>query len=225
MKGEGKASRLHFTLHPCCSGREAVSDFVIRRGRFEQRLAPGFEPGVAVKFARALASYAEDDARLDAFVREEAAEHGRALPAGRREAEEVRGQQRVEQAREPRLHPRGVARRASRAARLREGKDARQRYPPQQERDGRDPRGHSQQCQRRARLARCETRGAQREARRLGQLSRKIHRRTVASKTRASVNIRRGRLALLIYPDSEEARERAARVVAGGGVVAFRTDT
>jgi L-threonylcarbamoyladenylate synthase len=30
---------------------------------------------------------------------------------------------------------------------------------------------------------------------------------------------------LLIYPDSPEARERAARVVAAGGVVAFRTDT
>jgi L-threonylcarbamoyladenylate synthase len=30
---------------------------------------------------------------------------------------------------------------------------------------------------------------------------------------------------LLIYPDGEEARERAARVVAAGGVVAFRTDT
>ena len=31
--------------------------------------------------------------------------------------------------------------------------------------------------------------------------------------------------ALLIYPDSEEARERAAKVVAAGGIVAFRTDT
>ena len=31
--------------------------------------------------------------------------------------------------------------------------------------------------------------------------------------------------ALLIYPDSEEARERAAKVVAAGGLVAFRTDT
>lgn len=30
---------------------------------------------------------------------------------------------------------------------------------------------------------------------------------------------------MLIYPDSLEARERAARVVAAGGVVAFRTDT
>jgi L-threonylcarbamoyladenylate synthase len=30
---------------------------------------------------------------------------------------------------------------------------------------------------------------------------------------------------LLIYPDSERARGRAARVVAAGGVVAFRTDT
>jgi len=30
---------------------------------------------------------------------------------------------------------------------------------------------------------------------------------------------------LLIYPDSEEARERAAKVVAAGGLVAFRTDT
>jgi L-threonylcarbamoyladenylate synthase len=30
---------------------------------------------------------------------------------------------------------------------------------------------------------------------------------------------------LLIYPDSPAARERASRVVAGGGVVAFRTDT
>jgi L-threonylcarbamoyladenylate synthase len=30
---------------------------------------------------------------------------------------------------------------------------------------------------------------------------------------------------LLIYPDSEEARERAARVVAAGGIIAFRTDT
>jgi len=30
---------------------------------------------------------------------------------------------------------------------------------------------------------------------------------------------------LLIYPDSPEARERAARVTAGGGLVAFRTDT
>jgi L-threonylcarbamoyladenylate synthase len=30
---------------------------------------------------------------------------------------------------------------------------------------------------------------------------------------------------LLIYPDSIEARERAARVVKGGGLVAFRTDT
>ena len=30
---------------------------------------------------------------------------------------------------------------------------------------------------------------------------------------------------MLIYPDSEEARERAARVVAAGGVFAFRTDT
>ena len=41
----------------------------------------------------------------------------------------------------------------------------------------------------------------------------------------ASVNIRRERLALLIYPDSAEARERAAGVVAAGGVIAFRTDT
>src|SRR5437868_8438841 len=31
--------------------------------------------------------------------------------------------------------------------------------------------------------------------------------------------------ALLIYPDSEETRERAAKVVAAGGIVAFRTDT
>lgn len=30
---------------------------------------------------------------------------------------------------------------------------------------------------------------------------------------------------MLIYPDSEEARERASRVTAGGGLVAFRTDT
>ena len=30
---------------------------------------------------------------------------------------------------------------------------------------------------------------------------------------------------MLIYPDSPEARERAARVVKGGGLVAFRTDT
>jgi L-threonylcarbamoyladenylate synthase len=30
---------------------------------------------------------------------------------------------------------------------------------------------------------------------------------------------------LLIYPDSHAARERAAQAVAGGGVVAFRTDT
>lgn len=30
---------------------------------------------------------------------------------------------------------------------------------------------------------------------------------------------------MLIYPDSEEARERAAREVAAGGIVAFRTDT
>lgn len=30
---------------------------------------------------------------------------------------------------------------------------------------------------------------------------------------------------MLIYPDSPAAREHAARVVAGGGVVAFRTDT
>ena len=30
---------------------------------------------------------------------------------------------------------------------------------------------------------------------------------------------------MLIYPDSIEARERAARVVKGGGLVAFRTDT
>jgi L-threonylcarbamoyladenylate synthase len=30
---------------------------------------------------------------------------------------------------------------------------------------------------------------------------------------------------LLIYPDSPEARERAARVTAAGGLVAFRTDT
>jgi L-threonylcarbamoyladenylate synthase len=30
---------------------------------------------------------------------------------------------------------------------------------------------------------------------------------------------------LLIYPDSQEARERAARVAAGGGLFAFRTDT
>ena len=30
---------------------------------------------------------------------------------------------------------------------------------------------------------------------------------------------------MLIYPDSREARERAARVTAGGGLVAFRTDT
>jgi len=30
---------------------------------------------------------------------------------------------------------------------------------------------------------------------------------------------------LLIYPDGVEARERATRVVAGGGLVAFRTDT
>lgn len=30
---------------------------------------------------------------------------------------------------------------------------------------------------------------------------------------------------MLIYPDSAAAREQAARVVAGGGVVAFRTDT
>ena len=30
---------------------------------------------------------------------------------------------------------------------------------------------------------------------------------------------------MLIYPDSPEARERAARVTAGGGLVAFRTDT
>ena len=30
---------------------------------------------------------------------------------------------------------------------------------------------------------------------------------------------------MLIYPDSEEARERAARTVGAGGIVAFRTDT
>lgn len=30
---------------------------------------------------------------------------------------------------------------------------------------------------------------------------------------------------MIIYPDSPDARERAARVVTGGGVVAFRTDT
>ena len=30
---------------------------------------------------------------------------------------------------------------------------------------------------------------------------------------------------MLIYPDNAEARERASRVVAGGGLVAFRTDT
>ena len=30
---------------------------------------------------------------------------------------------------------------------------------------------------------------------------------------------------MLIYPDSEEARERAAKVVAAGGLFAFRTDT
>ena len=30
---------------------------------------------------------------------------------------------------------------------------------------------------------------------------------------------------MLIYPDSSEARERAAQVVRGGGLVAFRTDT
>lgn len=30
---------------------------------------------------------------------------------------------------------------------------------------------------------------------------------------------------MLIYPDSHETRERAARVTAGGGLVAFRTDT
>ncbi|PYS79060.1 MAG: hypothetical protein DMF66_04040, partial [Acidobacteria bacterium] len=41
----------------------------------------------------------------------------------------------------------------------------------------------------------------------------------------APLNIRRERSALLIYPDSVEARERAARVVAAGGVFAFRTDT
>ena len=41
----------------------------------------------------------------------------------------------------------------------------------------------------------------------------------------APLNILRERSALLIYPDSVEARERAARVVAAGGVFAFRTDT
>src|SRR2546423_9990516 len=41
----------------------------------------------------------------------------------------------------------------------------------------------------------------------------------------ASVNIGREMSALLIYPDSEETRERAAKVVAAGGIVAFRTDT
>ena len=30
---------------------------------------------------------------------------------------------------------------------------------------------------------------------------------------------------MLIYPDSEEARERASKVVAAGGLIAFRTDT
>jgi L-threonylcarbamoyladenylate synthase len=44
-------------------------------------------------------------------------------------------------------------------------------------------------------------------------------------KSRASANIAREIRALLIYPDSPEARERAARVTAGGGLVAFRTDT
>src|SRR5205085_8945789 len=41
----------------------------------------------------------------------------------------------------------------------------------------------------------------------------------------ASVNIVREMSALLIYPDSLEARERASKVVAAGGLVAFRTDT
>jgi L-threonylcarbamoyladenylate synthase len=43
--------------------------------------------------------------------------------------------------------------------------------------------------------------------------------------SRASVNIAREFRALLIYPDSPEARERASSVVASGGLFAFRTDT
>jgi L-threonylcarbamoyladenylate synthase len=48
---------------------------------------------------------------------------------------------------------------------------------------------------------------------------------SVEKKSRASANIAREIRALLIYPDSPEARERAARITAGGGLVAFRTDT
>src|SRR5256714_11181686 len=51
------------------------------------------------------------------------------------------------------------------------------------------------------------------------------HSAFIIALSHASVNIGREIAALLIYPDSEEARERASKVVAAGGLVAFRTDT
>src|SRR5437763_16648736 len=100
--GSGPTSRLRLMLW------KTESDLVVRRRRFEQRLAPGHEPRVSAQNVLALAADAEDDARLDAFERKVAVEHGRALPARRREKEEVCGQHGVEQAREPLLHLRRV---------------------------------------------------------------------------------------------------------------------
>jgi hypothetical protein len=144
--------------------REAVRDSVVRGVRFEQGAAFAFEPSVAAQRVVALASHAEDYARLYAAQRQVAVEHGRALPARRREDPEVCREHRVEQTRERCLRLfRVTRRRVPEPAGRDEAESARQRHELYEQRECGDPRRHSQREQRRAGFAHDEARAARGE--------------------------------------------------------------
>lgn len=77
------------------SGGERVGRGVMRRRRFQKRVAIRFEPRVACEERLRVFAQSEDDARLDAVQGEIAVQDGRAFPACRRKAEDVGAEQRV----------------------------------------------------------------------------------------------------------------------------------
>src|SRR3712207_7657435 len=79
-----------FPYTPLSRSRVAEGDAEVWGRLLKHRPARGLDPRVAVERAPAGPAHAEEHARLDAFEREEAVEHGRALPAGRRDRKSTR---------------------------------------------------------------------------------------------------------------------------------------
>ena len=89
--GDKTIHRLHRkTICEICGWiGKTIGHDVFGRSTFEKRPAVVFEPCVAGDFAIDLIAHAEDDARAYSAMRKITMKHSRALPANRREDQEV----------------------------------------------------------------------------------------------------------------------------------------